>query len=251
MVALREREEAEDQEDTYQIEGNYILDRGGRCSMATCSFDADGTEVDYGNTPDSTPVAKDQESEIMNQEGEAQADEKGHTENTPTRTEAIPAPTSTPSPAHSTSPHRINVSVQGTDWAQGCTIAELEKLLAKRRAMQQQSTQTLKSKGWGTLVLPTHRSLPTQDNITAEGAADITLQQHQTAAEGADITTIPALQTAAEGGTLTSHPQLAPPGTATSTAVIPEEGNPGIEDSLPETEEEMVERKRKRKEAKK
>jgi hypothetical protein len=73
MVALRERQEAEDQEDTYQMEGNYMLDGGGRCSMATCSFDGDGTGVDYGDTPNTSPVREDQDDEVMNQEGEAHA----------------------------------------------------------------------------------------------------------------------------------------------------------------------------------
>ncbi|KAJ1399908.1 hypothetical protein B484DRAFT_406158 [Ochromonadaceae sp. CCMP2298] len=109
MVALREREEAEDQEDTYQMDGNYLLDRGGRCSMATYTFDGEGTGVDYGDTPDTTPVREDQGGEIMNEEGEAQADEEAHPP------EAIPVPSCAPSPAQSLSPHRINDTIPAED----------------------------------------------------------------------------------------------------------------------------------------
>jgi hypothetical protein len=140
------------------------------------------------------------------------------------------------------------VSVQGTDYAQGCTIAELEAILARRRESQQQTHQDLKSKGWGTLVLPRGPradSTHLQDSTPTEGET-ATQPQLQTAGEGAGDTTV------TEDAQLTCIPQHAPVGVVDSTIAVPGEGNLGpAHDPLVETEEEMKERKRKRREAKK
>jgi hypothetical protein len=83
-VAMREQENAElEKELCFQMNGNYIASdyTGGRCSVTTCYVEADGTEVDYRNTPDTTPAREQQESEMEVEEGDAQAEENINTDN--------------------------------------------------------------------------------------------------------------------------------------------------------------------------
>ncbi|KAJ1424659.1 hypothetical protein B484DRAFT_432311 [Ochromonadaceae sp. CCMP2298] len=140
-VAREEAEIAEEAEGPVRMDGNYLSSgySGGRCSVATCYVEADGTGVDYGNTPDTSPVREEQESDMMVEDCEIQEEEIVESETILPELEVIPAPPSAQSTAHAQSPHRINVSVQGGQGVNGYTIAELETALAQRREVQQQS----------------------------------------------------------------------------------------------------------------
>ncbi|KAJ1428278.1 hypothetical protein B484DRAFT_431286, partial [Ochromonadaceae sp. CCMP2298] len=238
LMVAREEAEMEQEEDPVPMYGNYMASpyAGGRCYAAACYTDADGTGVDYGDTPNSSPVREEEGKDMEVDTSEAQGEEVVNHSNTPTDTPHAPAPPITQAAVHPQSPHRVNVSVQGIQGVHGYSIEELEAALTSRRAAQLQSNQILRGKGWGTLVLPTiAQPIETHTSDT-------------TAPEGVETLTQPQLQAAEEGVHHTSDLAHIPADVATVLpSEIPEKGNQGTEHtegSTPtslETMEEMAE----------
>jgi hypothetical protein len=111
------------EDDPQPIEGNYLANWTGRCSVAARHEEPDETEVDY--TPD-TPESGSQEDEVR----EAQSQE-AEAETSTTNTTAIPTPVilpdsdsvtaAAPSPTHT-------LTFNGRQW----TMAQLEALTAQQ-----------------------------------------------------------------------------------------------------------------------
>ncbi len=71
-VAREEAErEEEEEEEPVLMEGNYMSTpySGGRCFLSACYTEADGTGVDYGNTPNTSPVRDEEENKMEVEEG--------------------------------------------------------------------------------------------------------------------------------------------------------------------------------------
>ncbi|KAJ1430049.1 hypothetical protein B484DRAFT_463188 [Ochromonadaceae sp. CCMP2298] len=127
------------EDDPQPIEGNYLANWTGRCSVAAKHEEPDESEVDY--TPD-TPESESQEDEVreeQSQEAEAEA--------TTTNTTSIPTPAILPDSDSATAPAPSpthTLTFNGRQW----TMAELEALTAQQN---DKNASRLRAAGWGVL----------------------------------------------------------------------------------------------------
>ncbi|KAJ1400773.1 hypothetical protein B484DRAFT_405936 [Ochromonadaceae sp. CCMP2298] len=126
------------EDDPQPIEGNYLANWTGRCSVAAKHEEPDESEVDY--TPD-TPKSESQEDEVR--EDQSQEAE----ETTAANTIATPTPVILPDPDSATAPASLpphTLTFNGRQW----TMAELEALTAQQNDT---NAKRLRAAGWGVL----------------------------------------------------------------------------------------------------